>query len=115
MENALVIQVNGFWSDYKEVVREIIKEEISKMQPQQKIPEDVIVISDVMSILQKSKQTIFNYIDDGRLTAYKLVDGNKVDDVSKLDKKEKDSLYFFRSEVYKGLRKKEIKINSNMV
>jgi myo-inositol-hexaphosphate 3-phosphohydrolase len=107
MEQVLLIQPSEFWNKQSEILRQIFKEEFSKI-PTTSNQEDLIVIDDACKLLHKSKQSIYNYMDEGRLQGYNL-GGEKVKNAKDLSKKEKESLYFFRSEIIGSMVKRSRK------
>jgi hypothetical protein len=105
-QQLLVLQPDEFWKKHIELTREVVKDELSKL-PSQQQQEDLIIIDEVQKILhKKSKQCIYNYLDDGKLIGYTL-GGNKVNNPKEFTKKEKEGLYFLRSDIYGGLKKRE--------
>jgi len=110
MQELIVLNPSEFWSKHQEITRQILREEISNF-PKNSSQENLLVLEDVCKILHKSRASIYNYLKSGRLVGYILEGENteKVDDIKLLSKKEKESLYFFRSEIYSSFRKRIVK------
>jgi hypothetical protein len=110
MQELIVLNPNDFWSRHQELTRQIVREELSNI-PQHSNQKELLVLEDVCTILHKSKASIYNYMKSKRLVGYILEGDNteKVEDVQQLSKKEKESLYFFRSEIYSSFRKRSVK------
>lgn len=104
MDNIILINSAEFWNQYKEQTRQIFQEELSKIAPKSQ-QEEILVIEDVCRILKKSKQTIYNYMDESRLTGYYLRGGNL--EVASSDDRKRESLYFKRSEIMASLEKRK--------
>ncbi len=87
MESIQVFSVEEFWKTYRRLTREIIKDEIQKNLPQTS-SEEILLMDDVCSLLGKTKQTIFSWLDRGELQGHYI----------------NDSLFFIRSEIMEKLK-----------
>jgi hypothetical protein len=87
MESIQVISVEEFWRKHRKLTREIIKEEILNNLPQTN-SEEILLMDDVCSLLGKSKQTIFLWLEKGVLQGHYI----------------NDSLFFMRSEIMDKLK-----------
>jgi len=81
MENLVIVNSAEFWSQYKELTRQIIREEI------QTLPninhEEILIIEDVCKIVKKKDKTIYNWMK-ANLIKHHYLGG---------------SLFFLRSEI----------------
>jgi hypothetical protein len=106
----IVIETSEFWTNHKEItrqiVKEVIKEEIRKISINQQ-KENIIQLEIACSILGKSKQSIYNYMKKGRIQGYNFRKGiyEKADPNKK--QKEREPLYFKRDEIEASFVKRE--------
>lgn len=82
MESIQVISVDEFWKNHRKITREIVKEEIQKGLPKTN-SEEILLMDDVCSLLGKSKQTLFLWMEKNILVGHYI----------------NDSLFFKRSEI----------------
>lgn len=99
MESIQVISVDEFWKKHLSETRKIIREEIQKNLPNTN-SEEILLIDDVCTLLGKSRQTIFLWMEKNILVGRYI----------------NDSLFFKRSEILelleKGKNKSKRKQNS---
>jgi len=82
MENLVIVNSTEFWSQYKELTRQIVSEEIQKALPNVN-PEEILIIEDVCKIVKKKDKTIYNWMK-ANLIKHHYLGG---------------SLFFLRSEI----------------
>ncbi|BDX37066.1 hypothetical protein CYCD_04210 [Tenuifilaceae bacterium CYCD] len=89
MENIIIVNPNDFWEKHRKITKEVVREELEKESPSKEKEDDVLVMDDVCKLLKKSKQTIYNWMDDNIIKGYYI----------------NDSLFFLRSEIIDLIKK----------